>query len=347
MFSIGFEIHGYSLLYVLGEGAHAMVWCALHETTKKKVAIKIKEKMKNDQNEIEILRSMDFKYIIEVFEWFEDEMFKFIVMEYLPNGSLQNLIRNTGGISECLAKKYIYQILLTIDYLHQRKIMHRDIKAENILLDATNDIRLIDFGMSENFSNLNNICGSPAYMAPEMICGNNYDERADLWSIGILIFYLLIGRFPFQDETYQKLFHKTIYAELICPETISLEAKDMLSKLLEKKPDNRITLHGALSHPWLAQSLSINVYKSSENMLQMKNTFMGFKIEPADEVSRKILSSQTKHNVKLSFCGLQRPKCFSVDKGSHNRKIPTRRGSIYVNAKLICPEAKKFTFDFK
>lgn len=190
MLSIGSKIRGYQLLYILGEGANAVVWCALHQVIKKKVSIKViskTQRLDHAMNEIKILQDMNSKYVVELFEWFEDDDNLYIVMEYIPNGSLQNHVACMGSISEVVAKKYIYQLLLTMDLLHSKNIMHRDIKAENVLLDANNDIRLIDFGMSGEIENMKSICGSPAYMAPEMIDYGKYDKRADIWSIGVLL----------------------------------------------------------------------------------------------------------------------------------------------------------------
>lgn len=347
MFSIGSEIRNYSLLYVLGEGAHAVVWCALHKIIKKKVAIKIvhnEEKQKSDMREIEILKSIEFKHIVEVFEWFEDENNLFIVMEYLPNGSLQHMVRSAGSIKEIVAKKYIYQLLLTIDFLHQKQIMHRDIKAENILLDANNDIRLIDFGLSEGFNKLEKICGSPAYMAPEMILDGHYDERADLWSIGILLFYLIVGRFPFYEDSYQKLFYKTLNTEFLFPDNISKEAKDLLSRLLEKNPDNRISVRDALNHPWLTRSSAIVFYKSVGNVLAQERRSLDINSSPIDEVSAKIMSNQSKLCIPLNLNGITKPKSFSVGKGIQLKRSTARKGTV--NVRLICPELKKSSIDF-
>lgn len=342
MFSIGSEIRNYSLLYVLGRGAHAVVWCALHKIIKKKVAIKIVhsgEKQKNNMSEIEILKSIEFKHIVEVFEWFEDENNLYIVMEYLSNGSLQHMVSSAGPIKEMVAKKYIYQLLLTIDFLHQKQIMHRDIKAENILLDANNDIRLIDFGLSEDFNKLEKICGSPAYMAPEMIHDGHYDERADLWSIGILMYYLIVGRFPVYEDTYQKLFYKILHTDFLFPDNISKEAKDLLSRLLEKNPDNRISVHDALNHLWITRSAAIVFYKSVGNVRLSERRSMDINSGPVDEVSARIMNNQSKLCIPLNLNGITKPKSFSVGKGIQLKRSTCRKGAI--NVKLICPDLKK------
>lgn len=328
------------MLYVLGEGSHAVVWCALHDNSKKKVAIKIISKQKsreNDLNEIMFLEELEFKYIVEMFEWFQDDSNIFIVIEYLPNGSLQDLVKQMGYLEESIAKKYIYQLLLTVEYLHNFQVMHRDIKAENILLDINHDIRLVDFSMSVELGNSSSICGSPAYMAPEMISGNKYDERADVWSIGILLFYLIKGHFPFDEENNQKLFYKIIHTDCSYPETISDDSINLISRLLEKDPDHRITIREALHHDWFDQTpLSARIsFKRYDHILPMINMLTESKkdVQEQDEVTSKILNKYSSLKADLSY--ESRIKSFTLERRAPAKLSTIRKRSYTV--KVIRP----------
>jgi serine/threonine protein kinase len=168
-------------------------------------------------------------------------------------------MNDNGRLSEDQARRYFTQLLTVLEYLHsEQKVAHRDLKCENVLLDRYNNIRLIDFGLSNQFTDLNpqlrTACGSPAYAAPEMIQGNTYTYTADIWSAGILLFALVAGYLPFDDDRASGVLQKVVHSEVGYPAFISPQLRDLLQKMICKDPEERITLDMIKAHPWFSQS---------------------------------------------------------------------------------------------
>lgn len=254
----GSVIRNYRLTAVLGSGNTSVVWSATHVKLNKQVAIKIIDKKAKDINyefidrEIKIMRSLKNRYIEQFYESFEDDLNIFIVMEIVQSGSLFDEINFRGRLSEERARKYFIQILSGLSYLHKKNIVHRDIKLENILIDVNGNIRLTDFGLSDDLTNSNSIaCGSPAYVAPEVILRSKCDTKIDIWSLGVLLYKMIAGKYPFEDNSIQGLMHKIVKSELETPPDASNELKDLLSKMLIKNPQERISLDSIGVHPWV------------------------------------------------------------------------------------------------
>jgi serine/threonine protein kinase len=179
-------------------------------------------------------------------------------MEYAECGSLSGFIAENGAFSEAQARFYFSQLVAVLEYLHcELCVVHRDLKAENVLLDRNNNIRVIDFGLSKQFSAthplLNTACGSPAYASPEMIKGQPYSQACDVWSAGIFLFSILVGRLPFDDDNLQRLLQKIVYTEIDYPPCLSPAVLDLLRKLLAKNPEMRITIDKIKEHHWFSQ----------------------------------------------------------------------------------------------
>lgn len=253
---IGLTLGNYSLIRKIGEGSFASVWCAIHRVLKKNVAVKIIEKQRDMQQlkmvrrEIDIMRKLDHQFIVQLFEVFEDDTHIFMVMEYLPKGTIKDSILFEGSIKESDARKYFVQVVIALKYLHQMGIIHRDIKAENIMLDENNNIRITDFGLSNEISLSQTACGTPAYAAPEVILRKSYNEKLDIWSIGILLYMMLTSNYPFDDPSVPGLLRKIIHADIDFPDFISEIAKDLILLLLEKNQEKRISINEILLHPW-------------------------------------------------------------------------------------------------
>jgi len=259
----------YIFLDVIGTGSFATVYRAKHLPTQKMVAVKSFEKAKLKEeggfgiftNEIKISSRADHPLIATVFEAFEDIENFFISMELIPNDSLLNFINSNGGLSEGIARKLFCQIVLVVDFLHNHlNVTHRDLKAENILLDRFSNIRLIDFGLSKDYDPnsplLRTICGSPAYAAPELVRGLPYTKAIDLWSIGIILFAMIAGFLPFDDPNVSEQLRKIINDEPEYPSNISPVLIDLLKKLLCKDPESRLTIERVRDHPWVAPTLA-------------------------------------------------------------------------------------------
>ena len=167
-----------------------------------KARLKKQEDVLRVQREISILMKVYHPNIVQLYEVIENQDQVFLVMEYVPNGDLQKLIERKGPIPEKQACLYYFQLISGIEYIHKIGCAHRDLKPENLLLDEDNNIKISDFGLSNNYihSNpaLNTPCGSPCFAAPEMITGKRYDPvKVDIWSSGITLFLMLTGTYPF------------------------------------------------------------------------------------------------------------------------------------------------------
>ncbi|OHT13671.1 CAMK family protein kinase [Tritrichomonas foetus] len=271
-FNPGNKVGKYIFIQQIGSGAFAQVWLAYHELTKMRVAIKIVNKQSLEsvdsqtrfQREVSLLKQLTHPFIAEFFEFLEDEKYYYLVIEYVENGNMLDFINNHGRISEPQARRYFSQIICVLEYLHKEKfVAHRDLKAENVLLDKYGNIRIIDFGLSNVFSQqnpkLNTACGSPAYAAPEMIKGQPYTNAADIWSSGILLFSMVAGQLPYDDTNTQRLLQKIIYTDLHFPPFMSQPLVDLLKKILCKDPENRISIDGIKEHVWFSQSEYISL----------------------------------------------------------------------------------------
>lgn len=258
----------YTFLGQLGSGSFATVFRARHNPTGKFVAIKQFQKIKlQDQediqafiNEINIHKIADHPMIASCFEVVENFDSYFLSMELVENDSLLNFINANAGLSEAVARKIFCQIVLVLDYLHNTlNVIHRDLKAENILLDINGNIRLIDFGFSKKIhaasAMMSTLCGSPAYAAPELVQGIPYSKSVDLWSIGVILYAMVAGYLPFDDDNISVQIHHIITKEPEYPDTISPILVDLLKRLLCKDPSNRITINELKCHPWVLQSI--------------------------------------------------------------------------------------------
>ena len=263
----GFQAGPFVIERNIGSGAFASVWRAHHSISKSPVAIKVINKSTIStpvartrlQREIALLKKMDHPFIAEFFHVIEDDESYYLVMEYVDNGNLLDYVNGNGRLSEDQARRYFTQLIAVLEYLHvEKKVAHRDLKCENVLLDRYNNIRVIDFGLSNMFSDvcpqLNTACGSPAYAAPEMVKGNAYTHAADIWSAGILLYAITVGHLPYDDDNLQRLLQKIVYTEAFYPSFLSPPLVDLLQKMICKDPDQRITIERIKNHPWFSQA---------------------------------------------------------------------------------------------
>jgi len=162
-------------------------------------------------------------------------------MEYAPGGELFDYIVANTRLEEQEACKYMQQIISGVEYIHQLKIVHRDLKPENLLLDYNKNLKIVDFGLSNTYSDgelLKTACGSPCYAAPEMIAGEKYSgSKVDIWSCGVIMFALICGFLPFEDPDTAKLYKKILSGEFKIPSFVSSDAKDLMRMILNTDPD--------------------------------------------------------------------------------------------------------------
>ncbi|EAY03026.1 CAMK family protein kinase [Trichomonas vaginalis G3] len=284
----------YGNIIPIGVGGFSKVFRATHKKTGVNVAIKmIPKKINNDdsdyeekiQKEIEIMKIVKHPFIVELFEIVETEDEYFLIMDYASQGSILNNINERGAFSEDEASIIFAQIILVIKHLQQTcHIAHRDIKAENVLLDENRNIRVIDFGLSclnLNGEMMKTQCGSPPYASPELILGWQYTFASDIWSCGILLYIMVCKSMSFYDENLSSLANKILFAEVEYPESLSPCLVDLLQKMLTKNPQNRISLDEILAHPWLASNVKyvsdkIEEFKPSFSYISQKLKDIGY-----------------------------------------------------------------------
>lgn len=172
----------------------------------------------------------------------------------MQNGELFDRLVAKGRLSVEEALQYFQQIISAVDYCHRFNIAHRDLKPENLLLDKDNNIKVADFGMAAwegGVAMLETSCGSPHYASPEVVEGKAYrGYMSDIWSCGVILYALLVGRLPFDDENIRRLLEKVKKGKYVMPDDIPLGAQDLLARMLEKDVDKRITMKQILVHPW-------------------------------------------------------------------------------------------------
>ncbi|CAD8205468.1 unnamed protein product [Paramecium pentaurelia] len=251
----------------LGNGAYGEVRKAIHKSTNLMRAVKIIHKSqttKQEQerliNEVEILQKLDHPNIIQIYEFYQDDRFFYIVTELCTGGELFDKIRAEGSFSEKKAAEIMKQILSAVNYCHEQKIVHRDLKPENLLYESEEEnslLKIIDFDTSKEFvpnQKLNQKLGTPYYIAPEIL-KKQYDEKCDLWSCGVILYILLCGYPPFDGKNEDKIMEKISQGVYSFDsqewEDVSIEAKNYIRKLLELDPSKRLNAQQALSEPWI------------------------------------------------------------------------------------------------
>lgn len=258
----------YALGELLGEGGYSKVYLGISKTAlQQKVAIKIISRanlQKDDEdalrNEVSILDKLKHPNIVRQLDFFEEPQTYYIVLEYLTGGELFDRIVSKTYYNEKEARDCVKLALRALKYIHEQNIVHRDLKPENLLLtskDDDADLKLADFGFATivNGNTLTEQLGTPQYIAPEILEKKHYGTAVDMWSFGVIVFILLGGYPPFSEDNTKKLFKKITAGDWeFHPDywgSVSKEAKDFISKLLELIPSRRMTADQALHHPWL------------------------------------------------------------------------------------------------
>ncbi|KAK7325296.1 hypothetical protein VNO77_29456 [Canavalia gladiata] len=254
----------YEIGRLLGQGNFAKVYHGRNLITNESVAIKVikkerlqKEKLvKQIKREVSVLRLVRHPHIVELKEVMANKAKVFLVVEYVKGGELFAKVAK-GKMKEDVARKYFQQLISAVDFCHSRGVTHRDLKPENLLLDENEDLKVTDFGLSalpdqrRSDGMLLTPCGTPAYVAPEVLKKKGYDgSKADIWSCGVILFALLSGYLPFQGENVMRIYSKSFKADYAFPDWISPEAKSLISKLLVVDPEKRYSIPDIMNHPW-------------------------------------------------------------------------------------------------
>ncbi|KAM6082387.1 LOW QUALITY PROTEIN: serine/threonine-protein kinase MARK1-like [Chlamydotis macqueenii] len=256
------HIGNYRLLKTIGKGNFGKVNLARHVLTGREVAVKIIEKTQLDPTslqklvrEVRIMKTLNHPNIVKLFEVIETEKTLYLVMEYASGGPLFDYLVAHGRVKEKEARAKFRQIVSAVQYCHQKCIVHRDLKPENLLLDADMNIKIADFGLSEEFTvgnKLDMFCGSPSYAAPEIFQGKKYNgPEVDVWSLGVILYELVSGSLPFHSQSLQELREQVLRGKYHIPFYMSTDCENLLKKLLVLNPTKRGSLEQIMKDRWM------------------------------------------------------------------------------------------------
>ncbi|XP_052272147.1 MAP/microtubule affinity-regulating kinase 3-like isoform X3 [Dreissena polymorpha] len=256
------HIGKYRLIKTIGKGNFAKVKLAKHVPTGREVAIKIIDKTQLNPSslqklfrEVRIMKMLDHPNIVKLFEVIETEKTLYLVMEYASGGEVFDYLVAHGRMKEKEARAKFRQIISAVQYCHQKNIVHRDLKAENLLLDADMNIKIADFGFSNEFvpgNKLDTFCGSPPYAAPELFQGKKYDgPEVDVWSLGVILYTLVSGSLPFDGQNLKELRERVLRGKYRIPFYMSTDCESLLKRFLVLNPTKRASLEQIMREKWI------------------------------------------------------------------------------------------------
>uniref|UniRef100_A0A1A8PAG6 MAP/microtubule affinity-regulating kinase 3 n=1 Tax=Nothobranchius rachovii TaxID=451742 RepID=A0A1A8PAG6_9TELE len=256
------HVGNYRLLKTIGKGNFAKVKLARHILTGREVAIKIIDKTQLNPNslqklfrEVRIMKILNHPNIVKLFEVIETERTLYLVMEYASGGEVFDYLVAHGRMKEKEARAKFRQIVSAVQYCHQKHIVHRDLKAENLLLDADMNIKIADFGFSNEFTlanKLDTFCGSPPYAAPELFQGKKYNgPEVDVWSLGVILYTLVSGSLPFDGQNLKELRERVLRGKYRIPFYMSTDCENLLKRFLVLNPAKRGTLEQIMKDRWI------------------------------------------------------------------------------------------------
>mmetsp|Transcript_7322 Transcript_7322/g.11620 ORF Transcript_7322/g.11620 Transcript_7322/m.11620 type:complete len:370 (+) Transcript_7322:150-1259(+) len=262
------KVGKYEIGKTIGEGTFGKVKSAINTETGEQVALKVLDKSAiQKQNmgpqikkEISIMKMVSHPHVVRLIEVLASRTKIFIVLEMVTGGELFDKIVAEGRFSEDKARFYFRQLLAGVEYCHARGVCHRDLKPENLLLDENGNLKISDFGLSALYSGgtdegmklLHTTCGTPNYVAPEVLADQGYDGRkADLWSCGVILYVLLAGFLPFDENSMSALFKKIQAADFSYPRWFSQEVRGLLDRIMTVDVNKRLTIPQMKEDPWI------------------------------------------------------------------------------------------------
>uniref|UniRef100_A0A673LJB4 Maternal embryonic leucine zipper kinase n=1 Tax=Sinocyclocheilus rhinocerous TaxID=307959 RepID=A0A673LJB4_9TELE len=269
----------YEVYETIGSGGFAKVKLGRHILTGEKVAIKIMEKkdlgddLPRVKIEIEAMKNLSHQHVCRLYHVIETSSKIYMVLEYCPGGELFDYIIAKDRLSEEETRVFFHQIISAMAYVHSQGYAHRDLKPENLLIDEDHNLKLIDFGLCAKPKGglgfeLLTCCGSPAYAAPELIQGKAYiGSEADVWSMGVLLYALLCGFLPFDDDNCMVLYRKITRGKYSNPHWLSPASILLLNQMMQVDPKRRLTVKQLLDHPWVMKGYSTPVEWQSKHPL--------------------------------------------------------------------------------
>ncbi|CAD5232631.1 unnamed protein product [Bursaphelenchus xylophilus] len=256
----------------LGKGAFGRVYLARDKNKHVPLVLKIifKNPLKTHKMEEYLVTEITnhshliHPNILRLYNYFHDEKRIYVMLELAFHGEVYKELQRRGRFEEIDAAKYIYQVSDALEYCHQKKVVHRDLKPENLLFDEDYNIKLADFGWSVHSSNRRRtFCGTMDYMAPELVQNHSHTFPVDYWCVGVLLFEFLTGNAPFYARNEIDTYKNIITGEFSAPEYLSEGAVDLVRKLLQRVPSQRLDLNGVMCHPWITEQLAAR--KHSQN----------------------------------------------------------------------------------
>ncbi|XP_021395686.2 serine/threonine-protein kinase SIK1 [Lonchura striata] len=276
----------YDIERTLGKGNFAVVKLARHRVTKTQVAIKIIDKTRLDPSnlekiyrEVQIMKLLNHPHIIKLYQVMETKDMLYIVTEFAKNGEMFDHLTSNGHLSESEARKKFWQILSAVEYCHSHHIVHRDLKTENLLLDANMNIKLADFGFGNFYKSgepLSTWCGSPPYAAPEVFEGKEYEgPHLDIWSLGVVLYVLVCGSLPFDGPNLPTLRQRVLEGRFRIPYFMSEDCETLIRRMLVVDPTKRITISQIKQHKWMQADPSLQQQQSLCFSMQNYNSNLG------------------------------------------------------------------------
>ncbi|KAL2587893.1 hypothetical protein GLYMA_13G166100v4 [Glycine max] len=261
------KIGKYEVGRTIGEGTFAKVKFARNSETGDSVAIKIMAKttilqhrmVEQIKREISIMKIVRNPNIVRLHEVLASQTRIYIILEFVMGGELYDKIVQQGKLSENESRRYFQQLIDTVDHCHRKGVYHRDLKPENLLLDAYGNLKVSDFGLSaltkQGVDLLHTTCGTPNYVAPEVLSNRGYDgAAADVWSCGVILYVLMAGYLPFEEADLPTLYRRINAAEFVCPFWFSADTKSFIQKILDPNPKTRVKIEEIRKEPWFKKN---------------------------------------------------------------------------------------------
>jgi serine/threonine protein kinase len=258
-------LQDFDLLKVIGRGSFAKVMKVKKKDTGEIFAMKIlkkeqvidQEAIKQTNTENQILQHLHHPFIVQLHYAFQTLEKLYLVMEYLPGGELFFHLKELETFNVEKARFYAAEIALAFEYLHGKGIIYRDLKPENVVLDRQGNVKLTDFGLAKNDSQENSpaytFAGAPEYLAPEILKGKGHAKSVDWWTLGILLYEMLVGVPPFFSENINETYEAILKKDVCYPKEVTPDAKDLIEGLLTKNPDDRLNIAGVRRHPFFSE----------------------------------------------------------------------------------------------
>ncbi|KAF7096961.1 hypothetical protein CFC21_098840 [Triticum aestivum] len=291
----------YEVGRTIGQGSFAKVKFAVDADTGAPVAMKVLDKatilnnrmLQQIKKEISIMKIVRHPNIIRLNEVLAGQTKIYIIMELITGGELFDKIARQGKLRENEARKYFQQLIDAINYCHSKGVYHRDLKPENLLLDSRGNLKVSDFGLSSLSKNgfLHTTCGTPNYVAPEVLSDGGYDgSAADIWSCGVILYVLMAGYLPFEENDLPTLYDKITAAHFSCPDWFSQGAKSLIQRILDPNPKTRMTIKEMKADTWFSKNY-VGVRHGEDENVSLDDVQAAF-----DNIEDKYVSEQVTRN---------------------------------------------------